>query len=212
MDFAEKDKVSSDDELFETARGNIPAERKKGFSVQEIVFVAICAAAGLLTSAVMPLVAHVPVYGIIQVVVSVQTSLFLSLALYKVRKRGTVLFFAICYAIIQLFMAPVMFFMSIISAIVIELIALAVKAGLRSNGMRYLSSALFIPVQMPILWVYYKAMTKELPEAYAGSSIGMVIGMIAVVIALNVLGTVLGNLIGRELEKAGALKGKKKNA
>ena len=207
----EKNKTISDDKLFESAAAAATVN-KKGFTVQEIVFTAICAAAGLLTSAVMPLVAHVPIYGIIQVVVSVQTSLFLSLALYKVRKRGTVLFFAVCYAIIQLFMAPVMFFMSIIAAAVIELIALAVKEGFRSNTMRYLASVLFIPVQMPVLWVYYKALTKELPEAYVGSSIGRVILMIVAVAALNVLGTVLGNLIGRELEKAGVLKEKKKNA
>ena len=203
-------KNASDDKLFEAAADSSETIEKKGFTVQEIVFVAICAAAGLLASSVMPLVANVPIYGIIQIAVSVQTALFISLALYKVRKRGTVLFFAICYAVIQLFMSPVMFFMSVIAAAVVELIAAAVKNGYKNNAMRYLASVLFIPIQMPFLWIYYKALTKELPESYIGNDPAFIILMIAAVVALNILGTVLGNLIGRELEKAGVLKEKKK--
>ena len=68
MDFEEKSGARADDELFDKKEEGLSdaQKRKKSFAVQEIVFVAICAAAGLLTSAVMPLVAHVPIYGIIQ--------------------------------------------------------------------------------------------------------------------------------------------------
>ena len=188
----------------------VPNGRFEKFTVRDIVFLAICAAAGLLFSAVMPLVAHVPVYGLIQIVVSVQTSLFLSLGLYKVRKHGALVFMAICYAIIQLFMAPVMFFMSVIAAVIIEAVFLIFKEGFYNNILRYTATVLFIPIQMPFLWIYYCLINRELPESYVGNSAIFIILMIAAVIALNIVGTLLGNLIGRELKKAGVLEDKRK--
>ena len=205
-------KQMTDDEIFataeETAVEAAPGRFEK-FTVRDIVFLAICAAAGLLFSAIMPLVAHVPVYGIIQVVVSLQTSLFLSIGLYKVRKHGALLFMAVCYAIIQLFMAPVMFFMSVISAFIIELLVLISKQGFRVNVIRYLATVLFIPLQMPMLWIYYSFISRDLPDSYVGNSPWFIFLMIIAVIAINVLGTVLGNLIGRELKKAGVMEGGK---
>ena len=202
----------SDDEIFNTVVENKIEENKRfqKFTVRDICFLAICAAAGLLFSAVMPLVAHVPVYGIIQIVVSVQTSLFLSLGLFKVRKHGSLLIIALLYSILQVFMAPVMFFMSLISALIIEGVFLIFKNGYHITIVRYLATILFIPLQMPMLWIYYSAISHELPDSYVGNSWWFILLMVLAVIALNVLGTVLGNVIGKELEKAGVLDGKKK--
>ena len=209
----ENDLQKSDDLAFAGAKAVQDAGKTLGrfekLSVRDIVFLAICSAAGLLFSAVMPLVAHVPVYGLIQIVVSVQTSLFLSIGLYKVRKHGALLFMSVCYAIIQLFMAPVMFFMSVISALIIEGIFLIPREGFRNDVIRFLATVLFVPVQMPFLWIYYSLINKELPESYVGNSPMFIILMVLAVIALNCIGTLLGNLIGRELKKAGVLEGGK---
>ena len=202
-----------DDEVFARAGANETEDSAVGrferFTVRDIVFLAICAAAGLLLSSVMPLVAHVPVYGLIQIVVSVQTSFFLSIGLYKVRKHGALIFMSVCYAVIQIFMAPVMFFMSIISAVIIELIFLIWKEGFRNNVIRNLATVLFIPLQMPLLWFYYSLINKNLPDSYVGNSWYFILLMVIAVIVLNVIGTLLGNLIGRELKKAGVLEGGK---
>lgn len=200
----------NDEEAFsQTREGNV-VQKEKYVQVREVVFLAICAAAGLLTSSVMPLVSQVPVYGLIQIVVSLQTSFFLSLGLFKVRKSPALLFMAICYAIIQIFMAPVMFFMSLISAALLEVVALIVPSHWKNNIMRILGSVLFIPLQMPMLWFYYSVMA-ELPESYVGNQWWFILLMVLAVVALNALGTFLGNLVGRELDKAGVLDGSRKS-
>lgn len=203
----------NDEEIFAKTTENKPVEHKRfeKFSVRDIVFLAICAAAALLFSAIMPLVAHVPVYGLIQVVVSLQTSLFLSLGLYKVRKHGALLFMAICCSIVQVFMAPVMFFMSLISAFILEAVFLLFKEGYRHNLIRYLASILFIPLQMPGLWIYYSFISSTgLPDSYLNQSWWFVLLMVLAVIAINIVGTILGNIIGKELQKAGVLDGNPK--
>ena len=80
------------------------------FTVKDIVFLAVISAVAICTSAVMPLVAHIYIFGLAQTVTALQNSLFPSIALFKIRKRGTVFFFTLLMGIIQLFMAPLMFF------------------------------------------------------------------------------------------------------
>ncbi|MDO5330063.1 MAG: hypothetical protein Q4F15_01350 [Bacillota bacterium] len=194
---------------WEDARSVDKGTKEKYFQVRDIVFLAICAAAALLFSAVMPLVAHTPIYGIIQIVVSLQTSFFFALGLYKVRKSPALLFMALCSAIIQVFMAPVMFFMSLISGAILELVALIIPGHWKNNVVRWLGSILFIPLQMPALYIYYAFISQSLPDSYLGNQWWFILLMVLAVIALNVLGTVLGNLVGRELDKAGVLDGSK---
>ena len=205
--------MNNDDEIFNQSiekKETGEYKRFEKFSVRDFVFLSICAAAALLFSAVMPIVAHTPIYGLIQIVVSIQTSLFLSLGLYKVRKHGALLYMALVSAIVQVFMAPVMFFMSLISAFVIEAIFLIFKSGFHNNLIRYLASILFIPLQMPGLWIYYSFISGNLPESYLNNAWWFIFLMILAVLALNVLGTIVGNVIGKELEKTGVLDLKRK--
>lgn len=209
-------KELTEEEVFKDLDNNIEEENVKRFekyTIRDFVFLAISACAALLFSAVMPLVAHTPIYGLIQVVVGLQTSLFLSIGLFKVRKRGALLFMALCSGIVQVFMAPVMFFVSILSALLIELVFLIFKEGYHNNIIRYLATILYIPLQMPILYFYYLA-TTSFPEAYVDQKPYIILLMILAVIILCTIGTVLGNKIGYELERAGVLdskKGKKKD-
>lgn len=198
------------DETFENTRTIDKTKKEKYFQVRDIVFLALCAAAALLFCAVMPLVSQVPVYGLIQIVVSLQTSFFFSLGLYKVRKTPAILFMALCSAIVQVFMAPVMFFMSVISGAIIELLLICIPKHYNNNIGRYLASILFIPLQMPMLWIYYSLISQSLPDSYVGNQWWFILLMVLAVIALNVLGTVLGNILGKELDKAGILDGSRK--
>lgn len=204
------EEAKNEDEIFSSSRKVDTQKKEKYFQVRDIVFLAICAASALLFSAIMPLVSNVPIYGIIQVVVSVQTSFFFSIGLYKVRKAPALLFMALCSAIVQVFMAPVMFFMSLISGAILELAALIVPKHWKNNIMRYLGSILFIPLQMPALWIYYSYISQSLPDSYLGNQWYFILLMVLAVIALNVLGTFLGNLVGRELDKAGVLDGSRR--
>lgn len=197
------DQKELDKEIFNNVKKE-EITRFEKITVRDFVFLAICAASSLLFSAVMPLVANVPVYGLIQIVVGFQTSLFFALGLFKVRKRGSILFMAVCSGIVQVFMAPVMFFMSISSALIIELIFLIFKKGYHYNVIRILATTLYIPFQMPLLWIYYEIMN-NLPSSYVGNTWWFILLMVLAVVLICFLGTLSGSLIGKELQKAGVL-------
>ena len=58
------------------------------FKIKDIVFLAIMAACMLVTGAIMPLVGQIPVFGIIQVCLGLQFSIFPVIGMMKVRKPG----------------------------------------------------------------------------------------------------------------------------
>lgn len=90
----------------------------KPFTAKDIVFLAIISAITLVTSAVMPLVAHVPVFGIIQIVLGLQFSIFPAIGLMKVRKVGAMLFISVFSGIVLVFMNPIMFLCLVICALI----------------------------------------------------------------------------------------------
>ncbi|MCC8357132.1 MAG: hypothetical protein LJU34_04685 [Oscillospiraceae bacterium] len=62
-------------------------ERKSflGYQIKDIVFLAIMSAVVLVTSSFMPLLLHIPVFGIIQIGLGLQFSMFPAIGLAKVR-------------------------------------------------------------------------------------------------------------------------------
>ena len=64
------------------------AENKifRKYKIKDIVFLAIMAACMLVTGAIMPLVGNIPVFGIIQVCLGLQFSVFPVIGMMKVRK------------------------------------------------------------------------------------------------------------------------------
>ena len=92
------------------------------FSVKDVVFLAIISAVTICSAAVMPIVAHIYIFGLAQLVTAFQYSFFPAIAIMKVRKIGTVLFIMLLSSLLELFMAPVMFFSSILTGFIIEFI------------------------------------------------------------------------------------------
>ena len=66
------------------------------YKIKDIVFLAIMAACMLVTGAIMPLVGQIPVFGIIQVCLGLQFSIFPVIGMMKVRKPGALLFMSLC--------------------------------------------------------------------------------------------------------------------
>lgn len=178
------------------------------FAVKDIVFMAIIAAVALCTSAVMAIVAHIYIYGLAQLVTSFQMAFFLSIALMKVRKAGTVFIFALFTGLFELFMAPVMFVSSLLTGLILEAIILAIFKGYKeSTKPIFIVSMLYIPFTMPFNLLYYRLFSSEMWDLFFGSgfkyaSIVCILGAFAV----GALGALLGIKISKELSKAGVLK------
>ena len=79
------------------------------YKIKDIVFLAIMAACMLVTGAIMPLVGNIPVFGIVQVCLGLQFSVFPVIGMMKVRKTGSLLFMAVCCGVVLIFMSTVMF-------------------------------------------------------------------------------------------------------
>lgn len=179
----------------------------KKFTVKDVVFLAIISAVTVCTAAVMAIVSHIYIWGLAQLVTALQFSLFPAIALMKTRKVGSVMFLAVFTGLVELFMAPVMFFSSIITGILLELLVVLIFKGYESNKAVFFASWLFIPVTLPFNLLYYRLFSADMYNLFFGSgfklvSLACVIGAIAV----SALGAFLGIKISKELKKAGVLK------
>lgn len=179
----------------------------QAFKAKDIVFLAIISAVTLVTSSIMPLVAHVPVFGIIQVCLGIQFSLFPAIGLMKVRKPGALLFVSVFSGIVLVFMNTIMFACLVICAVLCEVLTILIFRGYEKDRACFFCSALYLPLSLPFLYVWYQIIGGEdTVAAYANSNPGLAVGMSIVVVAICCLGAFLGVKISRELRKAGALK------
>ncbi len=178
----------------------------QSFKVKDIVFLAITSAAMLLTSAVMPLVLGIPMFGLPQLVTGLQLSLFPAIALMKVRKVGSLFFMALFTGVFQLIMAPPVFFVNIIISLLLEGIMILAFKGFKKNISCFLVAALYNPLSLPFGFFYHWLISKESADAiiYGKPWIAVIISLS--VLALCSLGAFLGVLIAKELTKSGVLK------
>ena len=188
-------------------------EKKKlfqKFTVKDIVFLAIISAVTLVTSAVMPLVIAVPVFGIIQVALGFQFSVFPAIGVMKVRKPGSVVFVAIFSGIVLVFMNPIMFACLALCAVIAETVSLVIFKGYEKDAACFLSSALYLPLSLPFLHIWYKAIgivdSGEAVKALVNPEPLTAALMSLAVVAICCLGAFVGVKISKELRKSGALK------
>ncbi|MCD2491559.1 hypothetical protein LQE92_02810 [Lacrimispora sp. NSJ-141] len=184
-------------------------ERKilERFTVKDVVFLAIVSAVATCTAAVMAIVSQVYIFGLAQLVTALQFSLFPAVALMKVRKVGSILFFAVFTGIVELFMAPVMFFSSLLTGLLLELFVVLVFKGYRSDRAVFFASWLFIPLTLPFNLLYYAFFSAELYDLFFGSGFQMVAAVCAAAsVLVSAAGAFVGIRISRELKKAGVLK------
>lgn len=178
------------------------------FQVKDIVFLAILSAVTLVTCAVMPLVTGLQtvVFGIAQVVTGLQISVFFAIGLMKVRKPGALLFMALLTGVIQLLMAPPMFFSNVLNGLLLEVLIAVIFRGYQKNIAVFLAVALYNPLSLPFNYLYNLAVGKEAVTAVAQNAPWAAVGMTIAVVVISVLGTLIGMKIAKELKKSGALK------
>lgn len=182
------------------------------YKIKDIVFLAIMAACMLVTGAIMPLAAQVPVFGIIQVCLGLQFSIFPVIGMMKVRKPGALLFMSLCCGVVLVFMNAVMFVCLLICAVIAEGLVLLIFRGYKKDGACLLAGTVYFPVTLPFLYIYYCFMYSWTGEegqavnAFLGSSAGMAVGMSVAVLAICFVGALVGLFISQELRKSGVMK------
>ena len=167
---------------------------------------------GLQTSAIMPLLIHVPVFGIIQLGLGLQFSIFPVIGLMKVRKAGSMTIMGIFIALFLVMMFPPMALIAV-CAVVVELLVFAIFRSYKNDWACVMAGTLYMPLTMPLLWFYYNVnytVTGEENEAVTmflgATDPWVIVGMTAAIVVLCFVGSVVGMIISRELKKAGVLK------
>ena len=182
------------------------------YKIKDIVFLAIMAACMLVTGAIMPLVGQIPLFGIVQLCLGLQFSVFPVIGMMKVRKAGALVFMSLCCGVLLVFMSPVMFFSILLCALIAEALTGVIFRSYKRDGACLFAWTIYFPCSLPFLYVYYNflyTVTSESGEAvsaFVGASPAVAIGMSAAVLAVCFVGALVGMLVSRELRKSGVMK------
>lgn len=208
--------LENSQDIEESKKEEIKEEvKKEGFfkkyKIKDIVFLSIITACTLLTGAIMPLLVNVPLFGIIQLGLGLQFSLFPVIGMLKVRKPGSLLYQSIFISIFLVFMFPPMV-MLILCALIAEAISLLIFRSYKSDYSCVLATTLYLPLTLPLLAMYYNLFYSQTGEEKAaismflgGSNIYAIIGISFAVVVLCFVGSIIGRKISQELSKAGVM-------
>lgn len=197
------------------AKGTEEENDKKIFrkyKIKDIVFLAIITACTLVTGAVMPLLVNIPLFGIVQLGLGLQFSIFPVIGLMKVRKPGALFLQSVFISAFLIFMFPPMALITV-CALIAEAVVLLFFRGYRSDWACVVAGTLYMPLSLPLMYLYYNAFYTVTGSEKAATSLflggtnpGVVVGISVAAVALCFVGSVVGMLIARELKKAGVLK------
>ena len=189
-----------------------PTKRIERYKIKDIVFLAIIVVCTLIGGAVMPLLVNIPVFGIIELGLGLQFSIFPVIGILKVRKFGSLIIQSIFISFFLIFMFPPMVLI-IVCAIIAEIITFLFFRGYKNDYAAVLAGTLYMPLTIPLLYFYYNNIyTVDGSEKGAvsmyigGQNIYLMIGISIAVVALCFLGSLIGMLISKELRKSGVLK------
>ena len=124
----------------------------KKYKIKDIVFLAIITACTLITGAVMPLLVNVPMFGIVQLGLGLQFSIFPVIGMIKVRKPGALLLQSLFISVFLVFMFPPMV-MIIICALVAETLALIIFRGYKNDWACVMAGTLYMPLTLPLMFL-----------------------------------------------------------
>ncbi len=182
-----------------------PEKSFLGYKIKDIVFLAIMSAVILVTSAFMPLLVNIPLFGIIQIGLGLQFSMFPAIGVAKVRRPFSLVFMAVFSGVVLMFMNTVMFFCLLVCALIAEGVALLVFKSYEKDAACFVACALYMPLSLPFLYVWYQIVGGEVLSYI--NSVGWITAVMSVaVVALCCLGSFVGLRISRELKKSGVMK------
>lgn len=183
------------------------------YKIKDIVFLAIMSACMLVTGAIMPLVTQVPLFGIIELCLGLQFSIFPVIGMMKVRKPFALIFMSLFCGIFFAFMFLPMFVCAMVCAVIVEALVLLIFRGYKRDAACVLAGTLYMPMTLPFLYLWYNVIYSintaedgKAVQAFVGADPWVAIGISVAVLALCFVGAIVGMIISRELKKAGVLK------
>ena len=208
----EEQRIADIIEQEEAASGNKKNKVFQKYMIKDIVFLAIITCCTLVTGAIMPLLVNVPLFGIIQLGLGLQFSLFPVIGMMKVKKPFALLLQSMFISIFLVFMFPPMVLL-IACALLSELLTLLIFRGYKNDWACVFAGTLYMPLTLPLLYMYYNVFYTVSGEEKAavsmfigGGNVGLAVGISFAVVAVCFVGSVIGMVIARELKKAGKLK------
>ena len=99
------------------------------YKIKDIVFLAIMSACMLVTGAIMPLVTQVPLFGIIELCLGLQFSIFPVIGMMKVRRPFALILMSLFCGIFFAFMFLPMFVCAMVCAVIVEALVLLIFRG-----------------------------------------------------------------------------------
>ena len=208
----EEQRIADIIEQEEAASGKKKNKVFQKYMIKDIVFLAIITCCTLVTGAIMPLLVNAPLFGIIQLGLGIQFSLFPVIGMMKVKKPFALLLQSMFISIFLVFMFPPMVLL-IACALVAELLTLLIFRGYKNDWACVFAGTLYMPLTLPLLYMYYNVFYTVSGEEKAavsmfigGGNVGLTVGISFAVIAVCFVGSVIGMVIARELKKAGKLK------
>lgn len=184
----------------------------KKYKIKDIVFLAIITACTLVTGAIMPLLVNVPLFGIIQLGLGIQFSLFPVIGMMKVRKPGALFFQSVFISVFLVFMFPPMVLI-VVCALVSEALTLLIFRGYQKDRACVFAGTIYMPLTLPLLYLYYNVFYTVTGSEKAAVSMflgggdpWMIAGISVAVVAVCFVGSLVGMIVSRELKKAGVLK------
>ena len=194
------------------ARDRDESKMFRRYKIKDIVFLAIITACTFITSVVMPFIKDVPVFGIIQICLGLQFSIFPVIGLMKIRKAGALVFQSLLMACFLAMMFPPMALIAL-CGLVAEGVALLIFRSYKNDWACVVAGTLYMPLTIPIMLFFGKVLysfTDEYGQAmtiFLGTdNVWTILGITGAVLAICFVGSVLGMIISRELKKAGVLK------
>lgn len=177
----------------------------RNFTIKDIIFTAVLAAALTLSSLVtMLLVMSHTLFGIRNMASAMIYPIFAMLGIMKIKKIGVVSLMGFFHSCVLLFMAPVMFWAISFGGFLSEMITYIVFRNYDTDKAKIFGATLFIPMTLPTtlifsMWIHGKNFREIVEKPYLS------IGVCVLTVLISFISAKIGQKIGRELQKAGKL-------
>lgn len=196
---------TSPDALNQTQPEALVQGKWAGFTVRDIVFLAVCGALIVVFTAVTGPLHAIGIFGLPQMSIAIFFSFFEALGVIRVRKPGSATIIASVSALVLMLIRPFDGILAFVTAVLVELIVLAIFRNYsRLSSIRTVSA--IMPVMMVPVQVVYNTLILRVNIASSTTMIIVVVAVFIGTIVLSALGSFFGVKVGRELIASGRLK------
>lgn len=177
------------------------------FTVRDIVFIAIIAAAFVLSGMIsIPFVLSADLYGLTYLVTALFYAFFIVILLLKVKKPGCVFLAGLINGLVLCMMSTVMLFMQVTGALLCEVVTLLIFRSYEKKASVITAAVIYMPLVFPMGIIGNMVIKGGDLTSILRGGMGLNIACYAGTILLSAVGAWIGWKLGSELKHAGKLK------